>query len=108
MIQRLGYKVTLPRTEIPGESTGPLRRTPKRADAASYETLSTPRLGLQGWSSWGFSYESEEDCDANGYRNIAGWNVSCTNGWACTEKWRGDVPFVPVSAIAKGVRDANV
>mmetsp|Transcript_130223 Transcript_130223/g.376755 ORF Transcript_130223/g.376755 Transcript_130223/m.376755 type:complete len:534 (+) Transcript_130223:69-1670(+) len=109
MLRRMGYEVTLPSTDVPGEATGPVgRRTPKCVDAASYETLSTPRLGLQGWSTWGFAYESDEDCDAHGFRSIAGWNVSCTNGWACTERWRGPVEYVPVSSIAKGVKDADV
>jgi len=108
-LKRMGYQVQLPKTEIPGETDGPKgRRTPKCMDADTFETLSTPRLGLQGWSTWGFAYDNEDDCNADGFRKIAGWDVSCTNGWACTAQWRGDVPLVPASAIAKGVRGANV
>jgi len=105
---RLGYNLDLPHTDIPGETDAPTKRTPKCQDSATYESLRTPRLALQGWSSWGFAYESEDDCNAEGFRTIAGWNVSCTNGWACTEKYRGDVPYLPPSTIAKGVRGAHV
>jgi len=108
-LRRMGYQVTLPSTDIPGEENGPVgRRVPKCDDAQYYETLETPRLGLQGWSTWGFAYDSQDDCDATGHREIAGWNVSCTNGWACTTTWRGPLPYVAVSTIAKGVKDANV
>jgi len=109
MLERLGYVVDLPRTQIPGEIIGPFgRRTPKCADAQAYEPLSTPRLGMQGWSSWGFSYENATCETGDGYRDIVGWNVSCTNGWACNPLWRGPVPSIPLSSIAKGVSGSDV
>uniref|UniRef100_A0A6U6Q5C5 SGNH hydrolase-type esterase domain-containing protein n=1 Tax=Zooxanthella nutricula TaxID=1333877 RepID=A0A6U6Q5C5_9DINO len=104
---KLGYDVDLPSTAIPGELTRPAK-CPVCADAGAYASLSTPRLGMVGWSSWGFSFDSTADCGADGYREIAGLQVSCTNGWACNPEWTGSVPLVPVSTLAEGVRGSDV
>lgn len=107
MLQGMGYNVDLPSTSIPGEIVRP-SKSPKCANKAAYEELKTPRLGMVGWSSWGFAFNDTSDCDAEGYRIIASTNVSCTNAWACNPLWTGSVPFVPVTGLAEGVQGADV
>mmetsp|Transcript_23596 Transcript_23596/g.58816 ORF Transcript_23596/g.58816 Transcript_23596/m.58816 type:complete len:456 (-) Transcript_23596:319-1686(-) len=106
MLKQLDYDVDLPPLDVPGEIVKP-SKAPVCADAETYTHLQTPRLGMVGWSSWGFAYEDTEDCDAAGFREIAGYNVSCTNAWACNPQWTGRVPLVPISKLAAGVRHAH-
>jgi hypothetical protein len=106
LLRRLGYAVDLPPLDIPGAISRP-SKSPVCEDAGTYADLQTPRLGMVGWESWGFAYDSKDDCDAEGFREIAGYNVSCTNAWACNPKWTGRVPLVPISQLATGVRNAH-
>jgi len=107
MLKDLGYNVNMPELGVPGAISRP-STSPVCQDAASWEGLVTPRFGMVGWSSWGFSYESTEDCDSDGYREIAGYNVSCINAWACNPQWTGSVPLVPITPMARAFRDAHV
>jgi len=106
MLLRLGYAVNMPHLDVPGALVQP-SKSPVCTDADSYSSLRTPRLGMVGWSSWGFAYESKADCDAEGFRQIAGYPVSCTNAWACNPKWQGRFPSLNVTQLALGVRDAH-
>mmetsp|Transcript_154326 Transcript_154326/g.374611 ORF Transcript_154326/g.374611 Transcript_154326/m.374611 type:complete len:539 (-) Transcript_154326:117-1733(-) len=106
MLRRLGYSVETEALAIPGALTQPAK-SQVCADASTWSSLSTPRFGMIGWSSWGFAYDSKADCNAEGYRQIAGYNVSCTNAWACNPKWQGSVPELNVSALAEGMRNAH-
>jgi len=106
MLRKLGFNVNMQGLDVPGALAQP-SKAPVCADVDSYSSLQTPRLGMIGWSSWGFAYESKADCDAEGFRQIAGYPVSCTNAWACNPAWQGSVPSVNVTRLAVGVRDAH-
>lgn len=85
LLQQLGYTMTSPQLPPSAMAHPSQSRTPVCDDAGGYATLNTPRIGKIGWASWGFAYESRDDCDAQGYRTIAGFRVSCLNAWACRE-----------------------
>mmetsp|Transcript_99476 Transcript_99476/g.301985 ORF Transcript_99476/g.301985 Transcript_99476/m.301985 type:complete len:387 (+) Transcript_99476:1373-2533(+) len=86
------------------------RIDPACDDRAEYAALSTPRVGKVGWASWGFAHESYDDCDAAGFRQIAGFNVSCVNAWACRlSNWspRPELLVRP-SDVAEDARGSSV
>lgn len=103
---RLGYQVVAAPLDVPGATSRP-SVAPVCADQSSYADLQTHRLGMIGWASWGFAYDDASDCDAAGFRHIAGFPVSCTNAWACNPQWTGSVPLVPKTALARAVRGAQ-
>mmetsp|Transcript_13836 Transcript_13836/g.42844 ORF Transcript_13836/g.42844 Transcript_13836/m.42844 type:complete len:268 (-) Transcript_13836:80-883(-) len=77
-------------------------------DDADFAALETPRVGKPGWCSWGFAYESMDNCSEDGFRDILGHRVSCVNGWQCEERFRGSVPLVRPSEIAEVARHSQV
>jgi len=78
-------------------------------DAAGFEELRTPRIGKIGWASWGFAFENQDDCNAEGFRRILSHNVSCTNGWACNPQWTGvGQQFIRPSDIAEDAQHSHV
>jgi len=98
----LGYEVYLPELPLASAKSQPwLNRVCD--DEERYSSLETPRLGLSGWRSWGFAYESFEGCvpeDGQGYRSILGRNISCMNGYSCTKIYRGRNPLIKPSELA--------
>lgn len=72
-------------------------------DSSELDVLETPRIGKVGWSSWGFAFENKDDCDEEGFRDIVGHRVGCTNAWACNPDWccgNGTMPLIRPSEIA--------
>jgi len=106
MLKRLGHNVSMRDFNVPGATFAP-SKSPICANSGTFRQLRTPRLGMIGWSSWGFAYNSTADCDTRGFRSIAGYNVSCTNAWACNPEWTGTVPLVPLNGLVNAVRDAH-
>lgn len=108
LMHQLGYDVN--------KSSGPhqkgLETAPEQSpvcdDHSSILAHPTPRITCIGWASWGFSYENKSDC-VNGWRTIAGFNVSCQNAWACNPDWEGPCgAMVPLSKLAAAAADADV
>lgn len=82
-LSNMGYQVeTNSRIHLSGMATQPLK-APKCDDDAELQTFPTLRVGQIGWCSWGFAYESRDDCNSDGFRSIAGYSVSCINAWGC-------------------------
>lgn len=87
-------------------------------DVSEFDFLKTPRIAHPGWGSWGFAYDSTEDCTAAPYhgeasgvhpfRKIAGHEVSCLNGWACKPGKPESNQMVKPSEVALDAQDANV
>lgn len=73
-------------------------------DAAEIAQVRVGRIGLLGWSSWGFAYDGDTDC-VEGYREIAGLQVSCSPGWSCPSK--GPRPM-SVASIAEAASQSDV
>jgi len=117
MLRDLGYVVpsqayTL--TNLVHPSSGPICD-----NAKEFAGLETPRIGKVGWASWGFAYDSKEDCTPaefegqpeigqHGFRQIAGHQVSCINSWACNPAGQGKGTLVSPSAVAEDVKAADV
>jgi len=81
-LSRLGYRLPL----IPTETI--LSRDVPRScaicdDTAYFAQLRTARLGMVGWNSWDFSYNSFNDCSKDGSRNVSGHEVKCSVGPGC-------------------------
>jgi len=117
MLRDLGYVVpsqayTL--TNLVRPSSGPICD-----NMNEFAGLETPRIGKVGWASWGFAYDSKEDCTPaefegqpeigqHGFRQIAGHRVSCINSWACNPAGQGKGTLVSPSAVAEDVKAADV
>jgi len=111
MLNRLGYRVAGDHGQE-GELEVAAMKQPKNVpicdDAYLYAHLTTPRVGRVGWSSWGFAYESKDDCGEDGFRRIAGHNVSCTNSWACDHAGQTPQTLVRPSQVAKEAQSSQV
>lgn len=105
-LKDLGYIMNMEPLNIHGARNQP-EYAPTCADASTYDTLITPRLCLGRWMSSGFAYPSKADCDAEGYRQIAGYPVSCTNADSCKNKNQGYVTSVNATHLAWSVRGAH-
>mmetsp|Transcript_101684 Transcript_101684/g.283075 ORF Transcript_101684/g.283075 Transcript_101684/m.283075 type:complete len:499 (-) Transcript_101684:31-1527(-) len=106
MLKRLGYSLSYNSFDVAAMNQ-PLN-VPVCDDASAYSDLYTPRVGKVGWSSWGFAFDSKDDCGEDGFRNIAGHNVSCVNGWACDPVGQTPETLVRPSEIAKEVQSMHV
>jgi len=106
MLKRLGYSV--PTAEFDLASLKQPTQAPRCDDASELSELDTPRVGRVGWSSWGFAFESKDDCGENGFRDILGHEVSCTNAWACNPAWAADGGLVRPSEIAEEAQHSDV
>jgi len=116
MLVEMGYNTT-PGDYTATSSSRPSGRAPICENAADYKHLVTPRIGKVGWASWGFAFESKEDCvpeDYNGelgkhgFRMIAGHKVSCVNSWACDTVGQTKHTLVRPSDVAKDARNADI
>mmetsp|Transcript_16859 Transcript_16859/g.52758 ORF Transcript_16859/g.52758 Transcript_16859/m.52758 type:complete len:503 (-) Transcript_16859:40-1548(-) len=106
MLNRLGY--TVPTEEFQLASVRRPTSAPTCDDAAEVSQLDTPRIGRLGWSSWGFAYDSKDDCGEAGFRDILGHNVSCVNAWACNPAWSRGGDFVKPSEVAEEAKNSDV
>jgi len=114
MLRRLGYATPVLPFAHPDARAHPTS-APKCDDDAELAGLETPRLGKVGWSSWGFAFENQDDCQPNAegvsFRDILGHRVGCTNAWACDPRWCcgvGSQAFIRPSDIAQDARHSQV
>jgi len=109
-LQRLGHSMPVIQAAHPDARSHPVS-VPICDDNDDFKDLETPRIGKVGWSSWGFSYESKNDCNDAGFRDILGHQVSCTNAWACNPNWCcgvGGQSYVKPSDIAIDASQSQV
>mmetsp|Transcript_46828 Transcript_46828/g.100849 ORF Transcript_46828/g.100849 Transcript_46828/m.100849 type:complete len:485 (+) Transcript_46828:110-1564(+) len=100
-LKGMGYSVSVPEPTYPGWLAQPTNK-PICLDDADYADLATPRFGMVGWSSWGFAFDDQEDCNAEGYRPVLQYNISCTNAWACNYAWRNrDADYLSAAKMAQ-------
>jgi len=116
MLVGLGY--TVPKVNFTQPNYwSPSKRAPSCDNTWQFEHLETPRIGMVGWSSWGFAYDTQEDCapaqfegtfGQRGFRQIAGHSVSCVNAWQCEAVWMGSTEIVRLSDVAADTRGADI
>eukprot|EP00429_Kryptoperidinium_foliaceum_P051789 CAMPEP_0176104970 /NCGR_PEP_ID=MMETSP0120_2-20121206/52674_1 /TAXON_ID=160619 /ORGANISM="Kryptoperidinium foliaceum, Strain CCMP 1326" /LENGTH=441 /DNA_ID=CAMNT_0017439081 /DNA_START=51 /DNA_END=1376 /DNA_ORIENTATION=+ len=116
-LQRLEYTVA-PQNYTHQDIAFKTEEAPICDDETEYSSLATPRIARPGWGSWGFAYDSMDDCvdaplfgETTGvypFRKIAGRDVSCLNGWACEPKKEQAHQMVRVSDIAEDAGMADV
>merc|ERR1719297_540129 len=77
-LSRLGYRLPLIPTQTILSRDVP-RSCPICDDTAYFAQLRTARLGMVGWNSWDFSYNSFNDCSKgkDSSRNVSGHQVKC-------------------------------
>ncbi|CAE8659283.1 unnamed protein product [Polarella glacialis] len=117
MLRRMGYMTPVIAVKHP-DSRMQATNAPVCDDNGELSLLETPRIGKVGWSSWGFAFESKDDCgnskgvwDPLGFRSILGHRVSCTNAWACNPGWCcgvGGQSFIRPSDIAEDAQHSQV
>lgn len=112
----MGYD-TSPGNFSATDSVRPSPRAPVCDNEKDFAGLETPRVGKVGWASWGFAFESKDDCvpedyegelGKHGFRMIAGHKVSCVNSWACDPAGVTESTLVKPSAVAKDAKDADI
>lgn len=121
MLQGLGYSIVSPKREV-AWMEHPTSKAPQCDNIEEYENLVTSRIGKVGWASWGFAYESKQDClpvdfelqplygflEPYGHRIIAGHNISCVNRWACDPTDQNHSTLVNPYRVAEDAKDANI
>mmetsp|Transcript_118844 Transcript_118844/g.296387 ORF Transcript_118844/g.296387 Transcript_118844/m.296387 type:complete len:369 (-) Transcript_118844:411-1517(-) len=107
LLSMLGYQTPLVEPKALRNVTRPIA-TATCDDGAELADLHTLRVGKPGWSSWGFAFDSTDDCDAQGYRTVLGRSMSCTNGWMCRPEYAGRDVLIRPSDVAYAAKDADV
>jgi len=116
-LKRLKY-IVAPRNYTHQDVAFKAEEAPICDDEAEYSSLATPLIARPGWGSWGFAYDSMDDCvdtplfgETSGlylFRKTAGRYVSCLNGWGC-RPWKEQAhQMVRVSDIAEDAGLADV
>jgi len=104
-LKRLGYQVPVVNATLKPRFHP--TAVPMCDDSEYFESLPTARFGRIGWSSWDFSYEGWDGCDANGYRKMDGpsnISVKCQHGPGCHYSKN---PFL-LSELAKDAAKSDV
>mmetsp|Transcript_34447 Transcript_34447/g.73377 ORF Transcript_34447/g.73377 Transcript_34447/m.73377 type:complete len:398 (-) Transcript_34447:415-1608(-) len=108
LLLRLGYQLPLV------DSKGLIHNRTKPASTADcsdkevLDSLDTLRVAKPGWSSWGFVFNDQADCNAAGFRPFLGYNVSCTNAWQCDPSLVGSDPIIRPADVAEIARDVDI
>jgi hypothetical protein len=91
MLKQLGFSLRKEQHALANILHPYPERVPRCDDYSDFIALELPRVSKVGWNSWGFAYESREDCsptaDHLGFRTIAGHRVRCANKWGCNLQW---------------------
>mmetsp|Transcript_32908 Transcript_32908/g.86938 ORF Transcript_32908/g.86938 Transcript_32908/m.86938 type:complete len:388 (+) Transcript_32908:117-1280(+) len=107
LLSRLGYSTPLVDAQYLPNVTRPASKA-TCDDDAEFSKLHTLRIAIPGWSSWGFAYESMADCDSEGFRDVLGYNLSCTNGWQCRPELTGPDAVVAPSDVARIAKNSDI